>query len=264
MTSTRKEMARDFKPYRIVMEALEQFRFISSPMPDFNLLKIGNPDENSEIKAIDGVKKAFKTLGSDKVRDIGNFVTEPFRSKEEKAFKAAIRCAKYVQEHLGKEVHEIPSHLIKPIFEGLSYGNEDRQIQEKFEYLLARTMSGEEIRKRYITYVDSLEPLDAKILDLIYTWYEFNIDDRGPIELLEDQPKGIPENLLRSQIKRKFPHEILDSFTESIEELELQGLIITSSENELIKCFRFTRNGLKFMNLVSNPPSDTTAQTSAN
>ena len=246
------------------MKALEQFRATSSPMPDLNIFKLGNSDENNDIKAINGVKKAFKTLSNDTVRDIGNFVTEPFRSKEEKAFKSAIRCAKYVQEHLGHEIHEIPSHLTKPIFEGLSYGNEDIQIQEKFECLLMRTMSGEEIRKRYIAYVDSLELLDAKILDLIYTWYEFNVDDRGPIELLENEPKGMPENLLKSQIQRKYPHAMLDSFRESIEELELQGLILASSEEESIKCYRFTRNGMKFMHLVSNPPSDTSAQTAAN
>ena len=258
----------EFHLYKIALVLLEMYQGFIDPV---SLITIFGEEKNEDPKIKAALEKALR-FAPIMVRDIGDNIV-PFRDPREKTYKAFVRCIKFTMDNLGKEIHEIPSHLVKPLCESFGYGNEDDNIQSKFETLLIRIMSGEEVRKKYFNYVDNLDPPDAKILDVMFEYKKKCILNKEP-------DKRITLMALKKDVQLKYPKMNISLFDDSLDELLTSGILVrggTEREGSKISgqypesAIGLSKSGLTLMKILdrtsliqTNQPSDTSSQTSAN
>lgn len=180
-------LEQEFAPYRVAIALLEVSRQAKRPVSEFNLIKVAK-DDGEDPKVLQGLAKAFGSFFSDKIDDVGNFITDPFRSPQERAAKASIRVVKYLQNELDIKIHSIPPKYLRLIMEGIAYDCEDESIQSKWEKLLARCMAGEYIRYEFLEIVSKLNPVDARILDLTYKKTGLLMDEVLKYAKIKDRP----------------------------------------------------------------------------
>lgn len=136
-------------------------------MPEVNLIKIVKDDNDlsSETKA--GLLKALgsfleptKEAAKEKLADI-------FRSPQARSRAVIIDTVVKLKE-ANISINEIPYEIRNSIFNGIEFGNQAEEIQNKWKKLLEASIAGRPVRKDYARLMDTLEPVEARLLDKIY------------------------------------------------------------------------------------------------
>ena len=72
----------------------------------------------------------------------------------------------------GADVNQVAPKLLYPILEEIGKGYQDETMQVMLQRLFALCIAGQGIRYEYLTVVQSLDPIDARVLNFLYSQKE--------------------------------------------------------------------------------------------
>lgn len=148
-----------------------------------DIVGLGKVSENTlaltkEVRVF--LASIFGPLLGPVTEEIGQYFADSIRMARHDRFARWIRCAEESQkqlEALGEHAKAVSPKLLFPIIENSSL-EEDDYLQQKWVNLLTSAAIGNDIHPSYPRILAELNPLDAKILEILFEYHRWEEIDR--------------------------------------------------------------------------------------